>query len=315
MENKKEQVEKEEKIEKKKKNNNLMIRFFENLREDKIYSIALIITIVFFSTMYLSKVKEADGIIKKQNSNQTQNTTEIQEIEKEELDISDYVGIYSREVKLEEKLTINNTCQIDSYKYVYQIKKDNTINKYYYNTCVGSLLISSEKLDYFYDGNSKYIATDTTNYAFGTNQLVENSKTKYTIDEELFSIKELKKLSDVELYFYGNNIVYLTNNNLISTLETKITFNANKEYKSTSGNIEKRFSSSKSKYTFNFITFNTEDGKACYEDSDLEENAYTIYSIRFDVNSNNFLEAKEIVARSKSDGCEYYETDLAKLKE
>ena len=278
------------------------------LKNDKLYFFAFIITIVFIFTSSFHKIRTVDY-----NKDKLENEV-VSEPVVDTLSIQDYVGIYSRVVSLDDSVVINNLCEIDSYKIVYQIKKDSTINKYFYNSCIGSALISTEVLDYLYNGSSRFIGTENYSYQFGTNYLKEIDGYSYYIDEDLFSIKESLKVNDINLYFYGDNVLFLTNDDLILENDSKVV-SVSSIYPSKGGDLNRRFYPSLNKYQFNFIVFNRDDNLSCTSEIESDEIAYKVYSIRFDVNSNNFLDAKEVVSRTKSDGCEFYQEDLKKLEE
>lgn len=288
---------------------NIILVFFNYLKADRMYFLTFLITLTFLGFNFTKNVdfnvedKKIDSLVHA-----------VDAPEEKELNILDYVGIYSTDVKLDVPIKLNDVCILDSYKIVYQIKRDNTISKYFYNSCIGSYLITNESLDYIYNGTSKFIGTEYHSYLFGTNSIRETDGFTYYIDDDLFSIKENVKFDDIELQFYGDSIIFVTNDDLILNNGNNI-YSVSSNYTSNGGNLNKRFYVSKNKHQFNFIVFNNFDAVSCSSDIATDEIGYTIYSIRYDVNSNNFLEAKEVVSRTKSDGCLNYLEDLKKLEE
>ena len=307
-----------------------LVAFIRELKKDKKFLLSFIITLIFIATMTTLKVKEAESAYtnKKKSSQITQEvvndeTTTIttkeeanESSDNDQPDVSDYVGIYSKEVKLDNVIQINDTCSIDSYKIIYQVKKDRSIKKYFSNSCIGIVKIFSDTLTYNSYGGAKYISANDINYTFNDNTLKEVDGDKYELDDDISNIKEKKALEEAELYFYGSNIVFLTNTNLILISNNKVTSPITDDYKNNGGNLEKRFYKSENiKYQFNFIVFKNEEAISCYDKEENDDPLYTIYSIRYDINSNNFMSIKEVLARSKSNSCTTYEEDLETLKE
>ena len=288
---------------------NIIYVFFNYLKADKMYFFTFLVTLSFLGFI---STRNIDFNIEKKHVDSLTHLVEVPDVP--ELSISDYVGIYSRDVKLDIPIKLNDVCVLDSYKVVYQVNKDNTIKKYFYDSCVGSILISSEVLDYMFNGSNKFIGTEYHSYQFGTNSIKEVDGFTYYIDDDLFSIKESIKHSDIEVKFYGDSIVFLTPNDLILSNGNYIS-SISSIYNNVGGNLGVRFYNSKTKHQYNFIVFNGFDENLCSDQNLSDELGYTIYSIRYDVNSNNFLEAKEVVSRTKSDGCLYYLEDLKKLEE
>ena len=129
--------------------------FLEKLKVDKIYLISFLITLTFLSVTSVIKVKHADGYLNKNQTdiNQKENNndttlTPAKDAEQEEIDVSDYVGIYSKEYILDNVITFGENCTVDSYKYIYQINTDGTISKYFNNSCIGTIKIWSDNYPY-----------------------------------------------------------------------------------------------------------------------------------------------------------------------
>ena len=146
----------------------------------------------------------------------------------------------------------------------------------------------------------------------------------------------LKSINDIESYNkmlpvpimmagnhrYGLNTIIMTNTNLILLNKEKASSPISEEYTSPVTSLKKRFYKSSNEYQYNFIVFNTDIDEICatQEPSNIEnvetsDETYKIYSIRYDASSDNFLEPKLLVSRTKSDSCENYKKDLSILKE
>ena len=130
---------KNEKKEKKKSVHSLFLSLvFKRMKEDKLYLLSFIVTIIFFVFFGLYNISESEGLYnsKKDKNEITSNKVESKDEVKvpvdsgNELDIKDYIGIYSKEVILDVPLVINDKCSISSYKLAYQIIKDKSIRKY-----------------------------------------------------------------------------------------------------------------------------------------------------------------------------------------
>ena len=146
--------------EKEKRTNNAYLfgkAFGERLRTDKMFLLSFFITLIFLCALSYRTLKNSEssypGIFKnimktseQSSSNDSDSKSSVHV--NETLDISDKVGVYSREVNLTDKLVLSDSCSIDTYKYVYQIKKDKTITKYLYNSCLGAIKVWEDKLDY-----------------------------------------------------------------------------------------------------------------------------------------------------------------------
>ena len=127
------------------------------------------------------------------------------------------------------------------------------------------------------------------------------------------NMKENKKVKDVDLYFYDNNIVLLLNDNLVLVDGDTISYNLKDEYKSNGGNLDKLVYKMDD-YTYKFIVFSSGDAKSCYDSSNDDSLNYTIYSITYDTDNKKFGNVKEIVSRKISDGCSLYKTDLKEFE-
>ena len=252
-----------------------------------------------------------------------------------EVDVSDYIGIYSREVKLTEPITLNETCKIESYKFLYQVKKDKTITKYFMNDCAGTIKMWSDKASYVSSGGAKYISANKISYLFSPTSMKEVDGETYNIDNSITTIKENTN-KDNEVYFYDDNIVIKDKTNLVLLKGNTVLYNLNSNYiafgninnytrldftitANNGGNVETRVYKAGATNQFNFIVFSNNDSKNnCYtefNEDDEDSLVYTIYSIKYNTSSNNFDEAKKILSRNKSEKCDNYEDDLKNLEE
>ena len=91
----------------------------------------------------------------------------------DKLDVTNYVGYYVKSYKLNKKIKYDNTCEFTNYDLVYEIKKDNTINRYMVNECVGTVLIYSDKLGYVKNEKTRNIGTKSYIYVFNNNKLTQ----------------------------------------------------------------------------------------------------------------------------------------------
>lgn len=305
--------------------------FFRNLRENKLYFLSFFITIFTIAFFSINKVQEAEGIYGDTNIGTNTNTpatpvvnpnankTEEKTPTPEEVDISDFIGIYSREIVLSTPLSLDEQCTIDKYKLVYQVKKDKTITKYLVNDCLGTIKMWSDKANYVSSGGAKYISANKINYLFSPTNMKEVDGETYSSDSTITTLKEKKNKKNVTTYFYGDNVVLQDLNNLYLIKGNTVAFNLNNTYPNNGGNLEQRVYKAGATNQFNFITFSNEDNtNNCYSEFNAEEEdtlVYTIYSIKYNSDTNNFENAKKILSRNKSDKCENYEEDLKNLEE
>lgn len=294
--------------------------FFKKCMSDKLYIICFIIVVAFFSISTFDKIHRDTTKEPNTNDSAVKEMKSTSTLEPQVLDISDYVGVYSRSITMKTPVKVNPLCSIDSYKYIYQVKSDKTINKYYYNACIGSILIKSDKLNYVTYSGARYIGTEDMNFSFAPNTLKEIDGYTYKIDEDIVVIKEDKRIDDVNLDFYADNIVITTKDNIYLVNEKDIKYKLPNEYLSEYSPLDKSVYKSNIKYQYNFITYKNESTNYCYTFTEENENtkndiAYYIYTIRYDVNTNKFMDVKEVVARTKEDSCSNYAEDLKLLQE
>ncbi len=325
--------------EKKKKNNGtyLFIRaFMTKIREDKVYFFSFIITIAFLGIFSFNKLKETEGYYdKKENSatsekgvtptvdtNLNNNTSENEENKEkeEELDISTYVGIYSRDITMSSPVVLSDTCSISSYKLVYQIKKDKSITKYLINDCLGTIKIWDDDLVYVESSGAKYISANGINYLFSATNMREVDGETYKKDDSIESLKVNQKLKNVDISFDNDNILLMTNSDLILLKGNVIVYQLSENYENNGGNLDKLVYKD-SGMTYRFIVFNNKEDKVCYTEEEIaatdfaDGDLYKIYSIKYNSEKENFDSAEELVSRVKSAGCDVYEEDLKLLED
>lgn len=304
--------------------------FIDRLKHDKLYLFSFIVTLIFIGFFSISKLKQTEGYYDKKNDNNVVDNnvtpTVDTDLNKEEdnsveLDVLDYVGIYSREVIMSSPVVLDNTCSVTSYKVVYQIKKDKSITKYLINDCVGTIKIWSDKLRYVSSGGARYISANGINYLFSNTNMKEVDGEAYKIDDDISMLKENKKIKNTEVYFKNNNIIFMTNKDLILVKGNLINYQLSNNYTSNGGNLEKIVYKSDIENQFNFIIFDSNAKKECFTIDEISDASfkdginYKIYTIKYNENEEVFGNPKEILVRDKSAGCDLYKEDLELLKE
>ena len=326
---------KKEDAKKKKQNPSyLFLTFFiKRLKEDKLYLFSFLVTIAFFSIFSVKKLQETEGYYDRKKGTNTEekittptsNDNQPKEPVKEtpitdELDITDYIGIYSREVTLSSPLVMSATCNITDYKIVYQIKKDKSIAKYFINDCLGTIKMWDDTLKYVSSSGARYISANSINFLFSTTNMKEVDGETYKIDEEMTQLRENKKDKTVTPIFYENNIILMSKSELVLLKGANITYQLSKEYKLQDVVEEIVYKSNENDNQFNFIVYDEADSKKCYTEEEsksskfVDADNYKIYSIQYDNNIGNFTPAEEKISRKKSDGCELFQSDLESLK-
>lgn len=324
---KKDQINEEEKIEKiseKKEQRDKTIFFIhiflKQLKEDKKYLISLLITLTFLAVASINKVQNSESFIKKETPKEEEkNVTptvspnvDNNQNKKETLDIKNNVGIYSREIVLNEKIKLSSTCEITSYKYIYNIKSDKTITKYLANECLGTIKVWSDKLKYA-ESSSNIVANEIT-YIFGSNSVKEADGEIYKIDEDIKTINESNLIKDNTYDFYNDNIVITTNEDLFLIKGNTITSSFNKDYKNHGGAKIKRFYKTDIENTYSFVVFENNEEKICYENSTSEDVIYNLYKVEYDKESNSFKKPEIVVTKTKKDECKDIKDELLHLK-
>lgn len=293
--------------------------FGERLRTDKLFLLSFLVTFAFLAVMSYKVLKNSKssypGFVNKFISTSEPNSTSDDSDNKatvavdEELDISDKVGIYSRVVNLSESVKINDACTIDSYKYIYQIKKDKSITKYLYNDCLGSYKVWSDSLDYVTISGTKYIGTTDVHFLFSGTSMKEADGDTYKTDDEISSIKEKVNIKGLSVTQIDNSIFILEKNNLVLVRGNSVLFNLNKDYVSKGGKLEQRVYKVDDK-NYKFIVFYNNEELNCYDEAQEAEQLYKIYSITYDEEKSDFAYPKELVSRNKNEGCANWKADL-----
>lgn len=292
--------------------------FFVKMKSDKLYMLSFIITVLFLGAFSLYNIYESEGLYKV--SKKEEEKIDVVDVT-DELDISDYVGYYSKEYSLNRDIYYNESCSFDSYKIVYRIKSDNKILKYFVNDCVGTVLISSDSLSYLDDGSAKYVNANGRNYLFSATGMREIDGESYLIDKTIKSLKHDQNYGSSSVNFVNDDIIVSSVDNLYLIKKNKVDYVLSDDYILNTIFLDKSvYSSVEEDLTFKFIVFNKDLEFACYEedylisDSFVDGPSYTIYSISYNEKNGSFDKVKEIVSRTKSSGCIVFNSDLESLK-
>lgn len=305
---------------------------FNKCKTDKWYLISLIITFASLGFLLAVKVKNAEGALIKKDStpvvvvdkdtvtnDDTTNKDNNKNTKDDVIDLSEYIGYYSEDVTMKEPLILNETCTISEYKNVYHITESNKVIKYYYNDCVGTIKLWEGTFAYTNDGGTRYISSNGYYFRFNKNDIKEikdDEVTTYKADNELHNLQENLIIKGVNLYFFGDSLIFLKSDDLIQLKNDEIVYQASKKYPNNGGNLEQRFYKSSNKYQFKFMIFSNGEKVNCYKDAMKQDsdNVYKVYMVKYDVEAGVLVD-EQIVERNKSDACENYENDLATLKE
>ena len=310
---------------KEKKNSNAYLfgkAFGERLRSDKLFLISFIITLSFLCFVSYRMLRNSEssypGLVNRLiNSDseeiQTSEDNKATVVIDEELDISDYVGIYSREINLSESISLSDSCVMESYKYIYQIKKDKSITKYLFNECLGIVSIWSDKLDYVTIGDVKYIGTSDYHFLFSGTSMREADGDTYKIDDSITSVREKNLIKNLNVDFVDNSVIFSNPNNIVLMRGNSIIFDLNKDYSNNGGNLDQRVYRLKKNY-YKFIIFENGESVNCYENNNTDSVVYKIYSLSYDEEKTTFKNPEELIARKYSDGCSNWQDDLSVLK-
>ena len=276
--------------------------------------LSFLITFAFLGILFYKKVSIEVDKVRIANDIEEDVAEPVSVIEKlsDELDVSNYVGIYSRTINLQEEVKLN-TCTMTSYKLLYKIEKNKKITKYFQSDCLGTIEMYSSTLSYYNNGGARYIGTERNNFIFGTNSMKEVDGETYKIEEGTNKISERLIDKNIETYFPDNTIIIVTNDNIISIKESLISFRIPEDYNSTGGGLTKRFYGNNN-YTFRFIVFNNTENVSCYDNEESEDLLYTIYQVTYNKEDKEFGSIKQIVTRTKNAGCTIYKEDLETLK-
>ena len=296
--------------------------FFYTLVHSKKYMLSFILTIFFFCSFFMRVTNNSEGFFQRleNDSNKKDNTVEptvdddinsnkqVTDI----LDISDYVGVYSREVTLSEKVELNDSCSISRYKVVYKINKDKTIYKYFYNDCVGVIKIWNDTLKYNTINNVRYISTDNTNYLFSNSGIKEIDGETYRVDSDLDGIREKNNINGLKILFYDTSAVFMEQKNLVIIKGNSVVLNYKEQYKNNGGKLDSYVYQSKTDGKFNFIVFSNEEALNCYEayEESNEKDLYKIYSISYNKDNKSFNNPVIEVERKINEGCQNFDEDM-----
>lgn len=289
--------------------------FIQNLKEDRLYLVCFIITVFAFSVFSSNKVKESEGAFTKKEDKvvEKSNTNTKTETKKEEkFDVTSYVGTYVLTYKLDKTITYNDSCEVTSYDYVYEIKKDNSINRYIVNSCFGNVLISSDTLGYINSGNTRNIGSKKAIYMFKDNKLIEIDGLTYVKDNKYKIGNEVTRLVDSKLNLFKDKFIVLNSNQLYLVNGNKV------EYELVPNTLLNKSIYKTSDTTYRYFVYNTDEVNVCYEDIQIAEDGfedkdiYYIYSIDFDTNNLTFKESVLEKTRKRSDGCQQLDDDITR---
>lgn len=285
--------------------------FLQQLKEDKLYFICFVITIFAFVVFSTNKVKEAEGAF---TNNDNNTTKEVNVKLDDKLDVTSYVGYYVKSYKLNKSFKYGNSCEVSSYDLVYEIKKDNSINRYIVNECLGTVLITSDTLGYVKGENTRNIGTKSHIYVFKDSKLTELDGLTYTKSNKYKMSSDVKDINNTALRFiedkfivHNSNELYLVNGKII---ETEII---------TNNLLAKSIFRSGNTNNYKYISYNDGETEVCYEPYlvaavDFEDKeAYTIYELEFDEENLTFKDPVVNFVRKRSDTCDTLNDDLTRL--
>lgn len=289
----------------------LLSSFLKELKENKLFLICFIITILSISIFSSNKVKEADGAFTSSDKVIEKDKIVTDKKTSDKLDVSKYVGYYVKNFKLDKDIKYGE-CVISEYDYVYEIKKDNTIAKYFYSKCSGSVLVHKDTLEYIKGENTRNIGSKSFIYVFNDNKMSEIDGLTYIKSDNYKMDNNINSVEGVNIKFYKDKFIleglkelYLVNgrkietNIEVSSLLTKSVFNK--------GN------------TYSYVIYNEGESQSCYVPSLIAEvgfedkDAYSIYSLDFDEETLEFDKERLVVTRKRSDNCDTLNDDLTRL--
>ena len=283
------------------------------LIKNKKYFLSFIITMTFISIIVYNQFTDEVDKINIANDFEEEVVEAAPKVETdEELDVSKYVGVYSREITLNNTIKLNS-CDLSNYKLAYKIESNKKISKYFISDCTGITLIYDDTLSYYNTGGARYIGSSANNFIFGTNSMKELEGETYKIDDTLsrINVKSLDK--NIESYFLDGGIVISTLNNVYLLKESVVSFEIPSSYENKGGNLDKRVYKQEG-ISFKVIIFSNDEKKSCYDDDEAEDEVYSIYQISYNKDKKEMDSMKKIITRTKKDGCKTYNEDLATLK-
>ena len=304
----------QEKEERRERRHKLIRSFTTNLLENKKYLLSFLITFVFLGIVLFNQLSQEVDKVRIANDIEEEVVETINKGEKleEKVDVTNYVGIYSRTINLQEEININ-TCTMSSYKIIYQIESNRKITKYLISDCLGTIKLYESTLSYYDNGGARYIGTELNNFIFGTNSMKEVDGETYKIDQDITRLQERTIDKNIDIDYPDNNIIIATNDNLYLIKESVIIFKITEDYQNKGGNLTKRVYKTDN-YSYKFIVFSNEEQISCYDNEDSDELLYTIYKVSYNKDSKEFSKINSIITRNKNAGCNTYKEDLEVLK-
>lgn len=289
--------------------------FIQQLKEDKLYLICFIITVFAFSVFSSTKVKEAEGAFTKKedkvvDKGTTSNKSDTNKEDK--FDVTSYVGTYVVSYTLDSKITYGDSCEVSGYDFVYEIKKDNSISRYIVNECFGTVLLSSDVLEYKTIENTRNIGSKQAIYVFNSNKLIEINGLTYTKDTKYKLSSEVTNLVNSNLTFYKDKFIVLNSNDMYLINGNKI------EYELKPNTLLDMSIYKTSDTTYRYFVYNDLEELVCYEPIHISEigfedkEIYYVYSIDFDLEKLTFKESVLEKTRKRSDGCQMLEDDITR---
>lgn len=296
----------------------LVSSFLKQLKEDKLYFMCFLITLIAFFAFSANKVNNGDGIFPSAPNvtDKSSNKEEVNNLLDDKLNIKKYVGTYVKTYKLKKSIKYSDSCSIKEYDFVYMIDKDSSITKYFYTECLGSLLISKDTLSYVKTENTKNIGTKTDIFVFKDSKLTHMGGYTYKLNNDYVLDTENKNNDEFSLILYDGKFILHTLNNLYlisgKEVESQI-INKNTL-------LDRSMFRVKDTSEFKYVVYEEDESQTCYIDSLIngpgfeDKNNYYIYSVKFDEETLSFSEPFIETARKRSDSCKTLEEDLAALK-
>ncbi len=298
--------------------------FLKTLIHEKLFLLSFILTLFFLGLFFNDVTKGSEGYFQKidEHFTKTDNTVEATvdvDLNKDnkDMDVSSLIGIYSREVALNESIQVGDSCSISSYKLIYKISENKSIFKYLDSECLGTIRIWNDTLKYNTSNSARYISANGINYLFSNTGIKEVDGETYRLDDSISTIKEENKLNGAQISFIDNNIVIMSNKRLIILKGNNIVLDTNKDYVSNGGSIERKIFKSKSDTKYSFIVFNNAESLNCYQifEEENDNELYKIYSITYNAEKKSFDDVELKVERKINDGCSNWNEDYNLLQQ
>ena len=293
----------------------ILSSFIQKLKEDKLYLICFIITVFAFSVFSSTKVKEAEGAFNKKEDKVVDKGTTSNKVDTnkdDKFDVTSYVGTYVVSYSLDSKIMYGDSCEVSGYDFVYVIRKDNSISRYIVNECFGTVLLSSDILEYKITGNTRNIGSKRAIYVFNDNRLVEIDGLSYLKNDKYKLDSEITNLVNSNLTFYKDKFLVVNSNDLYLINGNKI------EYELKPNTLLTKSIYKTSDTTYRYFVYNMQEEFVCYEpiniaeESFVDQDIYSIYSIDFDLDKLTFKESVLEKSRKRSDGCSTLNDDITR---